>query len=510
MSSNRTYKWVLVSLAIVLLVVSSFLRNDLNRTRLRLGLGKDTAQLENASPMLAFTTVALGGFSGLIANALWIRAYDLEEEGKYFEAIQLSEWITKLQPQLAPVWVHLAWNLVYNISIKFQDPVDRWRWIQAGIQLLRDEGLPLNPDEPTIYRELAWFYQHKIGYFLDDAHMFYKEAWAQEMNRVLKTGHPNFEELINPKTDEARDTARVLREKYKLDPKIMKEVDDHYGPLEWRLPEAHAIYWAWLGLKKATNKPDELLQLRRVIYQSMQMAFQRGHLIEAKFGKAFLFGANLDIIPKVNQAYEDMMREDPANKEHIQRGHRNFLRDAVYFLYSYDRRAEAERWFKYLGEKYPNEMMIMGNPKSKPGLMTLDDYALSRISEDANETSPDRVKAVLEGLVTQSFYYLAIGVEERAVNYDRLAKKIRQLYQSKINGSEIRVGLPELAELKKEVLSQVLGDNSEWSPELKARLRTELGLPTPTNAPAVVPLAPASASTTNAPATNTPSKGSRP
>jgi hypothetical protein len=510
MSSRRTYKSVLVSLAIVLLVVSSLLRNDLNRTRLRLGLGKETAQLENASPVLAFTTVALGGFSGLIANALWIRAYDLEEEGKYFEAIQLSEWITKLQPQLAPVWVHLAWNLVYNISIKFQDPVDRWRWIQAGIRLLRDEGLPLNPDEPTIYRELAWFYQHKIGYFLDDAHLFYKEAWAQEMNQVLKTGHPNFEELINPKTDEARETARILREKYKLDPRIMKEVDDHYGPLEWRLPEAHAIYWAWLGLKKAVDKPDELLQLRRVIYQSMQMAFQRGRLIEAKFGKAFLFGANLDIIPKVNQAYEDMMQQDPENRQHIQRGHRNFLRDAVYFLYSYDRRAEAERWFKYLGEKYPNDPLIMGNLNSKPGMMSLDDYALSRIGEDANETSPDRVKAVLEGLVTQSFYYLAIGVEERAVNYDRLAKKIRQLYQSKISGQEIRVGLPEIPELKKEVLNQVLGEKSEWSPELQARLRTELGLPAPTNAPVTVPPAPAPASTTNAPVTNAPAKVSRP
>lgn len=499
--SGRAYKAVLVSLAIGLLVVSSFLRRDLNRTRARLGLARETAQLENASPMLAFTTVALGGFSGLIANALWIRAYDLEESGKYFEAIQLSEWITKLQPQLAPVWVHLAWNLVYNISIKFQDPQDRWRWIQAGIELLRDRGLPINPDEPALYRELAWFFQHKIGYFLDDAHMFYKEFWAQEMNQVLKTGHPNFDELINPKTDEARQTARTLREKYRLDPKIMKEVDDHYGPLEWRLPETHAIYWAWLGLRKAVNKPDELLQLRRVIYQSMQLAFQRGRLIEAKYGKAFLFGANLEVIPKVNQAYEDMMQQDPANREHIQRGHRNFLRDAVYFLYSYDRRAEAERWFKYLAEKYSGQMLILGDPNSLPGMMTLDDYALSRIGEDANETSPDRVKAILEGLVTQSFYYLAIGVEERAVNYDRLAKKMRQLYQSKIDGQENRMGLPEIAALKKEVLGQVLGEKSEWQPELQARLRTELGLPAPTNAPVTVPPAPS-------PATNTPAAGS--
>jgi hypothetical protein len=247
-----------------------------------------------------------------------------------------------------------------------------------------------------------------------------------------------------------------------------------------------------------------------VIYQSMQLAFQRGRLIEAKYGKAFLFGANLDIIPKVNQAYEDMMQQDPENRQHIQRGHRNFLRDAVYFLYSYDRRAEAERWLKYLGEKYPNEPLIMGLRNTLPGNTTLDEYALARIGEDVNETSPDRVKAILEGLVTQSFYYLAIGVDERAVNYDRLAKKVRQLYQSKIEGSEVRVGLPELSEVKKEVLNQVLGTNSEWSPELQARLRTELNLPAPTNAPVTVAPAPAPTTTTNAPMTNAPVKGSRP
>ena len=38
--------------------------------------------LENAPPMLAFTTVALGGFRGLISNALWMRANELQQEGR--------------------------------------------------------------------------------------------------------------------------------------------------------------------------------------------------------------------------------------------------------------------------------------------------------------------------------------------------------------------------------------------------------------------------------------------
>ena len=77
--------------------------------------------LENAPPVLAFTTVALGGFRGLIANALWIRANDLQDDDKFFEMAQLADWITKLEPHFAQVWLVQAWNMAYNISVKFKD-----------------------------------------------------------------------------------------------------------------------------------------------------------------------------------------------------------------------------------------------------------------------------------------------------------------------------------------------------------------------------------------------------
>src|SRR5262245_17044347 len=158
--------------------------------------------------------------------------------------------------------------MAYNISVKLRDPYDRWRWVQSGIELLRDQGLKYNPKEALIYRELAWFFQHKMGQNLDDAHLVYKYEWGKEMTRMLGGGRPNYEELLNPTTDEARERVRLLREKYKMDPAIMKKADDAYGPLEWRLPEASAIYWAVVGLD--SSKKSELITLRRVIYQSLQ------------------------------------------------------------------------------------------------------------------------------------------------------------------------------------------------------------------------------------------------
>src|SRR5690606_10447406 len=143
--SNRGYKLVLAGVLVALLLAGSFVQPALTSARERLGL-TEIAPLENAPPVLAFTTVALGGFRGIIANALWIRSNELEEQGKYFEAMQLADWITKLQPRMAQVWAVQAWNMAYNISVKFTAPEDKWRWVRAGTELLRDQGLRYNPD----------------------------------------------------------------------------------------------------------------------------------------------------------------------------------------------------------------------------------------------------------------------------------------------------------------------------------------------------------------------------
>jgi hypothetical protein len=441
---------------------------------------------------LAFTTVALGGFRGLIANALWVRAMDLQDEGKYFEMTQLADWITKLQPHFASVWIVQAWNMAYNISIKFQDPRDRWLWVQRGIELLRDQGLRYNPHETLIYRELAWFFQHKMGQNLDDAHLHFKQAWAEEMTKVLNGGQPNYTELLNPQTEVAKSRANLLRHQFKLDPLQMQAVDERYGPLDWRLPEAHAMYWAWLGLAKA--KKEDRITLRRAIYQSMQLAFQRGRLIQAKFGKVFDFGPNLDMIDNANLAYEDMMEQDAEYRDHIKIGHRNFLRDAVYFLYEHNRMAEAARWYRYLRDKYPDYPMLPDRPNSFPRNLSLDDYALSRVSEDVGETSTDRTKSVLEGLLYNYYNYLALGFDEQAMNYELMARKVWNRFQKQIAGSETRVGLPPLARMKEQILEQRLGPESELTPELKAQLLTQLNMPAPasaapasTNAPPATP-----------------------
>ena len=144
---------------------------------------------ENMPPELAFTTVALGAFRGLIVDILWMRADKLKEEGQFFDARQLAEWITKLQPRFSAVWEFHAWNMAYNISVAIPatQPEQRWRWVKNGYELLRDEGIPLNPKSIPLYRELARILQHKLGGVSDDAQEYYKLQFANEIGPLLES-----------------------------------------------------------------------------------------------------------------------------------------------------------------------------------------------------------------------------------------------------------------------------------------------------------------------------------
>lgn len=499
----RSKKIVLILMAAVMLVVSSRVQVSLNHDRVKLNLTR-VEPLENAPPVLAFTTVALGGFRGLISNVLWIRANDLQEQDKFFEMAQLADWITKLEPHFVQVWLVQAWNMAYNISVKFKDYPDRWRWVERGISLLRDQGLAYNPNEVLIYRELAWFFQHKMGQNLDDANMLYKQVWANQMAEVFGNKTPNLDELIHPQTADQTNRARLLIEQYKMDPVLMKEVDDRYGPLEWRLPESHAVYWAAKGLQMAKAnpskvKPDDLITLRRVIYQSMQLSFQRGRMVVNPFAKRFEFGPNLAIIPKVSAAYEEAAEEDKPNRDHILRAHRNFLRDAIYFLYSHARVADAQRWWNYMAEKYPDKHVIDGKLETIPSKISMQEYVLSRIQEDTSETmSRDRMKAIIEGLLINSYTSLAIGEDERAAGYKLLARKSLETYVSNTKERGEAIAMSTFQEIDREVFNRLLDPQEGVPAEMRAALRTLSGMP-----PEIAP------GTNAPPAAATPASGSK-
>ena len=351
---------VCVGLAAVFLIAAGLQLDSINRRRQEMNLIIDRP--ESMPPSLAFVTVGTGAFRGLVVDVLWMRADRLKEEGQFYDARQLAEWITILQPRFASVWEFHAWNMAYNISVTIPEtrPDQRWKWVKNGYELLRDEAIDkYKLKNITLYRELARIFQHKIGGVSDDANKYYKLQLALAMQSLIDSadseyfdalaeapvtwreiaGDPNvavfikalrsadkvftedkdfirhylslrqdpnmYKEAVRTVIDDFRDSqalkrfdifakAYQLRYTWKLDPVFMRELNKTYGPvdgddpnshlpLDWRHPDAHAIYWAVKGLQVNALEQSQEIQMNetntdRIVAHSLQNLFRYGRL----------------------------------------------------------------------------------------------------------------------------------------------------------------------------------------------------------------------------------------
>ncbi|MBN2210141.1 MAG: hypothetical protein JW709_01985 [Sedimentisphaerales bacterium] len=190
MRTGKGISLLLVLIGLVLLAGAGLLNPKILRQR-------EAYKLESANPIeadselgielkqLRVPTAALSIFRPIIISYLWIRADTLKNDGEYFDALTLRRTICALMPHVPSVWVNQAWDMSYNISVGLPTPQERWRWVMAGVELLRSEGLRYNPKDPVITRELGWIFQHKIGGISDDYHLYYKARLAYEMMAIM-------------------------------------------------------------------------------------------------------------------------------------------------------------------------------------------------------------------------------------------------------------------------------------------------------------------------------------
>ena len=141
--------------------------------------------------------------------------------------------------------------------------------------------------------------------------------------------------------------AKWIREKYKLDPEVVKEINKKYGKLDWRLPEAHAIYWATMGIKKDVTGETNV-HCDRMISQSIKDAFMGGKLIMADPNnpETFLTTPNLALADAVVQASRDAYKRQDSSS--FKDGMRNFLKDIVVMMYTFGKYKKAEKYLKIL------------------------------------------------------------------------------------------------------------------------------------------------------------------
>ena len=501
---------------VILLFANVFVQDRMAEVVKEDKLVDETFAAEGTPPVVAVSTMALGGFRGLIADILWIRAGDLQQQGKYYELVQLSDWILKLQPKFAAAAAHMGWNMAYNVSVACKSPEDRWRWVRRGIELMQ-EAVTMNPNDPEVYKELAWIYQHKLGNVLDDAQRYYKKTMARQLMFLYGKHYPDWKAWADAPATEAElkerfpvgtdarnaieaytqgDLARLfgefqmngglpkelaeklspadaavldlhfrrrwLKKDWNVDPKLIAEVNEAYGELDWLLPESYAIYWAYDGLSRAPDRKD--LALTRLILQSLVASFNYGRMLlpkENEVSDFFLLVPNTGVVDAARRIYKDIMASDEYNHSPFEALYENFLIDATVTLYTYSQKDQAAKFYDEIKTETKNK-----NAKT----MTLDQFVLNEWEDDIISGDFKQIGNELEGLMFTSCLLIGFGDREAAADHLALALRVYNTYAKAHKGVD-RVSLPSFEEMKTQTAQAII---ENYPPEIANRLRAEL------------------------------------
>ena len=500
-----------------------------------------TDRVEEGDPPQVALGIAMGAFRGLFVNILWIRANELKEQGKYYEAIELSKAITRLQPRFPRVWAFHAWNMAYNISVVTQTPEERWQWVQAGIRLLRDEGIKYNPNEMLLYKELSWIYIHKIGGYTDDSSQFYKRKVAAEWTEILgrpplvrladsqsredvinlfanwirviveapdsragviarspnaaaliaqiesRVGFESYRELLtrytfhselvgsplrglyvsewgdknkafaellaDPQYEQAWDVfiaharKRVIIDDFNMNPHTMERLTRRWGPIDWRHPMAHALYWSALGIERGEERVSlenatafDFVNTNRMIMQSLAELWRGGEVyfnyLEFKSGGegVYLAMPNVYFSESYGDLHEQIVRLGGVFEDRRRRaltpyatGYENFMQDVVSMYFRRGQVAEAERWYERLrtfeGQNIndPNRSVQYSRP--------IEEFVLSNLNDRWD--SPNVARQETFASLQQAYAWLLAGDADRFRGGLEYAAKAHEYYMVK-------------------------------------------------------------------------------
>jgi hypothetical protein len=186
MNNGRITFYAALAAAAAAMACSSALQGPVESIRDQAGLAAPAYSTHmKAAPQVAILQVAPGGIRAPCINYLWIRSQQLKEDGKFYDAKQLRELICDLQPYSSGVASYHAWDMAWNISVATHTPQERWMWVTNGLKLLRDRAIPIAPRDIVAYRQLAYLFANKMGESMDEMHVYYKQQWAMEMDRLL-------------------------------------------------------------------------------------------------------------------------------------------------------------------------------------------------------------------------------------------------------------------------------------------------------------------------------------
>lgn len=104
----------------------------------------------------------LGGQRYMISKMMWDYSEVLFHQGKLYEMIYPMDAAVTLNPSFTEVWSTYGWHLAWNIYTSTDDPVEKKKWMDAGINVYV-RAIKANPKKPSHRFDLAWLYMQREG-----------------------------------------------------------------------------------------------------------------------------------------------------------------------------------------------------------------------------------------------------------------------------------------------------------------------------------------------------------
>lgn len=238
---------------------------------------------------------------------------------------------------------------------------------------------------------------------------------------------------------------RVLVDRYHMDPALMVEVMERYGPLDWRHPDAHGIYWSECGVSVARDLErrddvNELLLVRGRLL--MLMNLMRSGRVE--FDPVT---ARVDLLPdpRFAHTFEDAIQEafdliasekgvsaadfGTAEEADLFATYEKFLDLATVLAYLYGDGSEADRYFSTL-----RDLATRQGYGDEPAFSdTVESFVAIRFAGSANVNLND-LRQVLDAMVRRA---MLEGLAKGDLTvFNRFLRIARTLYDRRFGAAQ--------------------------------------------------------------------------
>lgn len=231
---------------------------------------------------------------------------------------------------------------------------------------------------------------------------------------------------------------KVLTEVYKLKPERLAYLVANFGPMDFRVVDAHSLYWVVEGIIQGGETPssfqNDKTNTARILFFSLRNLLQRNRLTfepdPTDVSKSYInMGPDLNFIEPMHRAYTTygpLIDPDPGDiggaGEMFRVGHITFLMEAIRTLYFADREAEAAHYYEYLRTNYGRKP---DGRLDEQFTLPLRDFVMGSLYTTIE--GPRETERAVAELLFRAYDELA---DDDAATYNRYVRQAEKFYEA--------------------------------------------------------------------------------